>query len=141
MIQERAPTRRQALRIIGTGTVAGLAGCLGGPRGSTGPRQVGMDALEFVPARISVDVGRTVEWVNETDIGHTVTAYEAELPTGATYFASGGFDSESAARSDLQGSLMASGETYRYTFEAAGEHPYFCVPHEGSGMTGVVVVG
>jgi len=130
--------RRQALRALGAGVAVGLAGCLGG---SGGPRTVDMVGLEFRPREVSVPVGGTVEWVNESDIGHTVTAYEDRLPEGATYWASGGFGSEATAREDLEGGLVAAGGTYTHTFETAGEHPYFCVPHEGSGMTGVVTVG
>lgn len=141
MSKRGTATRRQALRILGPAVVGGLAGCLGGPRGSTGPRQIGMDGLEFVPSRVSVATGRTVEWINGSDIGHTVTAYEARLQDGAAYFASGGFESEAAARRDVSGGLIRSDETYTHTFETPGEHPYFCVPHEGSGMTGIVAVG
>ncbi|MDZ7700914.1 MAG: plastocyanin/azurin family copper-binding protein [Halobacteriales archaeon] len=130
--------RRQALRALGGAALGGLAGCLGG---SGGPKTVDMVGLEFQPRRVSVPAGTTVEWVNESDIGHTVTAYGDRLPDGATYWASGGFASEAAARKDLQGGLIGADGTYAHTFETAGEHPYFCVPHEGSGMTGVVSVG
>lgn len=129
--------RRQALRALGAAALGGLAGCLG----DDGPKRVRMVGLEFRPARVSVGTGATVEWVNDSDVAHTVTAYQSELPAGAAFFASGGFDTESAARRDLTGGLIAAGETYSHTFETAGEHPYFCIPHEGSGMTGVVVVG
>lgn len=131
--------RREALRTIGSAAAVGLAGCLGG--GSSGPKVVDMVGLEFKPRRVSVAVGATVEWVNESEIGHTVTAYEDQIPAGAAYWASGGFETEADARRDIGGGLIAADETYRHTFEVAGEHPYFCVPHEGSGMTGVVAVG
>lgn len=130
--------RREALRALGGAVTVGIAGCLGG---SGGPKTVDMVGLEFRPRRVSVPVGGTVEWVNESDLGHTVTAYGDRLPAGAAYWASGGFGSESAARTDLEGGLIAADGTYSHTFETAGEHPYFCVPHEGSGMTGVVAVG
>ena len=130
--------RRQALRAVGAAAVGGLAGCLGGP---AEPRRVRMVGLEFRPRRVSVGVGRTVEWVNESDVGHTVTAYEDELPSGAAFFASGGFETEAAARRDLAGGLIDTGGTFAHVFATPGEFPYFCVPHEGSGMTGVVEVG
>ncbi len=130
--------RRQALRLVGSAGLAGLAGCLGGPGG---PKTVEMVGLEFRPRRVSVPVGGTVEWVNESDIAHTVTAYGDRIPDGAAYWASGGFGGEEAARDDLERGLIGAGERYSHTFEAAGEHPYFCVPHEGSGMVGVVAVG
>ena len=130
--------RREALRALGSAAGVGLAGCLGG---SGGPKTVSMVGLEYRPRRVSVGIGGTVEWVNDSDIGHSVTAYEDRLPEGAAYFATGGFETEAAARADIEGGLIGAGETYAHTFETAGEHPYFCVPHEGSGMTGVVAVG
>lgn len=131
--------RREALRAIGSASAIGLAGCLGA--GASGPKVVDMVGLEFKPRRVSVAVGATVEWVNESEIGHTVTAYGDRIPAGAGYWASGGFETEAAARRDLAGGLITADGTYRHTFEVAGEHPYFCVPHEGSGMAGVVAVG
>lgn len=130
--------RRAALRTIGAAATVGLAGCLGG---SNGPKTVSMVGLEYQPRQVSVRVGGTVEWVNDSDIGHSVTAYGDRLPEDATYFATGGFETEAAARADVEAGLIGADGTFSHTFETAGEHPYFCVPHEGSGMTGVVVVG
>ncbi|MCO8267256.1 plastocyanin/azurin family copper-binding protein [Haloferax sp. AB510] len=33
-----------------------------------------------------------------------------------------------------------SGQSYVHSFETAGEHAYYCVPHEAAGMTGTIVV-
>lgn len=98
------------------------------------------DGFAFDPARLTVDAGTTVEWTNDSDVGHTVTAYADRIPDGAAYFASGGFDSEGAARSNVGEGLLAAGESYEHTFEVAGTYGYYCVPHESSGMTGTVVV-
>lgn len=133
--------RRQALRLGGTTLVATVsAGCsLAGK--SSGPTQVSMtDSFAFDPIRLTVDTGTTVKWVNDSDVGHTVTAYQDRIPTDAAYFASGGYESETAARNDVSGGLLASGETYVHTFEVTGKYEYVCIPHESSGMTGVVVV-
>ena len=56
------------------------------------------------------------------------------------YFASGGADSEEAARDLIADSLIAEGETYELTLDEPGTYEYFCVPHEDSGMTGTIVV-
>ncbi len=50
---------------------------------------------------------------------HNVVAYEEELPDDATYWASGGFDSESAAREGWENGdgAVQSGQTYVHTFE------------------------
>ena len=98
------------------------------------------DDFAFDPVRVTVDAGTTVEWVNDSDVPHTVTAYEDRIPPGASYFASGGYGSERAARTDLRDGLLGPGETYAHMFETRGTHEYVCLPHEGSGMRGTVVV-
>lgn len=115
----------------------------GGSDGSDGPEEVLVemtDDLVFDPREVTVTVGDTVVWETTGAVAHSATAYEAELPDGAAYFASGGLESEAAARQAYpeEGSV-GTGETYSHTFETAGEYPYFCVPHE-SGMQGTVVV-
>ncbi|MFB6105937.1 MAG: plastocyanin/azurin family copper-binding protein [Halobacteriaceae archaeon] len=164
---ERA--RRTVLRtLVGTVTVAtaGLAGCSGSDgRGgetettstttsagnggtTTTPADSGgtttvvemTDDLDFVPDRVEVSVGDTVRWTNVGVVAHSVTAYEDDVPSDAAYFASGGFDSESAAnRAYPEGGIGEDG-SYEHTFEVAGTYEYFCIPHESAGMTGTVVV-
>ncbi len=126
-----------------TGTLAGCGGSGSDdtPAGAETDNLVDMtDDLNFEPAEITVSVGETVTWTTTGSVPHSVTAYEEQLPDGAAYFASGGFDSESAAREAYpsEGSV-ASEESYEHTFETAGEFAYFCIPHE-SGMKGTVIV-
>lgn len=99
------------------------------------------DDLGFAPKRIEVKAGTTVTWKNVGSIGHTVTAYEDEIPDGATYFASGGFNSQSAATDGYpdKGNLKES-ESYEFTFETKGTYKYYCIPHEMNGMIGYVKV-
>jgi plastocyanin len=94
----------------------------------------------FDPSGAQVQVGDTVTFVNTSKEAHTVTAYGSELPAGAPYFASGGAASESEAREDLTGGLIREGESYSFTFTEPGTYRYFCIPHEGAGMKGTVVV-
>jgi plastocyanin len=103
------------------------------------------DELVFDPDEITVAPGDTVVWENVGSIGHSVTAYEEDIPDDAEYWASGGFDSENAARrayssGDPDSGDVAGGETYEHTFEVEGTHEYFCVPHESVGMLGSVTV-
>ncbi|MCU4719339.1 cupredoxin domain-containing protein [Halapricum hydrolyticum] len=98
------------------------------------------DNLTFEPSTATVETGETVTWANESDIQHTVTAYENEIPDEAEYFASGGFESERAARNRVTEGLIPPGEKYEHTFDLPGTYGYFCVPHEGSGMVGTVRV-
>lgn len=99
------------------------------------------DGLKFEPKRIEVSKGTTVTWKNVGAVAHSVTGYEEEMPDGADYFASGGFDSEQAANDNYpdEGSI-AKDESYEYTFETTGTYEYYCIPHEMSGMVGYVKV-
>jgi len=142
--------RRAMLRTTGAvvaGSV-GLAGC--GSDGGDGsetepdaatpaPVTVEMtDGLKFDPATVTVDRGTTVVWETVGSVAHSVTAYADAVPEGAEYFASGDFDEESAARAGYPDGSVGPDERFTHTFAVAGEHEYFCIPHE-SGMKGTVV--
>lgn len=98
------------------------------------------DDFGFGPKTKTIETGQTVTWTNTSDVDHTVTAYEDEIPDSATYFASGGFESERAARNHVTEGLIAPGGEYEHTFEEPGVYEYYCVPHESSGMVGTVQV-
>ncbi|AGN00474.1 plastocyanin [Salinarchaeum sp. Harcht-Bsk1] len=140
-------TRRNVLGKFGTtGAVAlgaGLAGCSGDDGGGGGGNTVEMtDSLTFEPGNLTVSTGTTVTWENGGTVAHTVTAYEDRIPSGATYFASGGYESETAARDGFRGGdapIEADG-SFEHTVDIAGSYEYFCIPHEGSGMTGTITV-
>ncbi|WP_458207835.1 plastocyanin/azurin family copper-binding protein [Haladaptatus sp. NG-SE-30] len=155
--------RRNVLRAVGTIGIASLAGCSGSTgndgskktddtskdssgndddSGGTKTNVVDMnDELKFAPERIEVEAGTTVTWKTVGAVGHTVTAYEDEIPDGAKYFASGGFDSESAAKDGYpdKGNVTKDG-SYEHTFETKGTYKYYCIPHEMNGMVGYVEV-
>ncbi|WP_424000105.1 DUF5059 domain-containing protein [Haloarcula salina] len=103
---------------------------------------VDMEAVAYAPEELTVSAGDKVAWKHVGGEPHSVTAIEADLPEGATYWASGGFESESAAREGWENGegAVQSGQSYVHTFETAGEHPYICIPHEAAGMVGTVVV-
>lgn len=94
------------------------------------------DERMFEPATLTVSVGDTVTWTNETDESHAVTS----MSYGPNSFGSGGFDSESQARGSLTQALIAPGADYSFTFTAAGTYEYTCIPHEDQGMKGKIVV-
>ncbi|WP_311172838.1 plastocyanin/azurin family copper-binding protein [Halobellus ordinarius] len=128
----------------GIGAAGGSAGTAAAQDGAT--HTVDMtDNLVFDPDSITIAPGDTVIWETVGTIGHSVTAYEDEIPEEADYFASGGFDVESDARSaysagDPESGDVPQGETYRHTFEVEGTYEYFCIPHESVGMLGTVEV-
>ncbi len=139
-------TRRRFLATAGAGVVASLGGCadaLGFGGLSDDDFDVGMSANAFLPEEHVVSVGDTVVWGNNGSRGHTVTAYDAAIPDGAAFFASGGYADTERAREDWHergGGNIPPGDVYAHTFEVPGEHPYFCIPHEPAGMVGIVVV-
>jgi plastocyanin len=140
--------RRAFIAATGAAAVA-LAGCSSDGEttdsGTPSPTPAGetvvemTDGLRFDPATVTVGVGETVVWETVGSVAHSVTAVEEQLPADAAYWASGGFDSESAARSSYPDGSVGSGETYSHTFETPGEHDYFCIPH-AQPMRGTVVV-
>ena len=113
-----------------------VAAVVPAPWGRAAPRVIVRmtNALEFAPGTVTVGQGDTVEWRNTSHLVHTVTCDPAEaadpeahvrMPDGASAFDSG---------------RIAPKATYRRTFAVKGRYRYFCVPHEGAGMIGEVVV-
>lgn len=96
--------------------------------------------LTFEPDQLTVSVGETATWTNDSSQSHTVTAYEDELPEGAEFFSSGGANSEDEARDDLESALINEGESFEMTFDEPGTYTYFCIPHESQGMVATIVV-
>lgn len=134
--------RRAFLASVGTAGLTAVAGCAG-VSGSQG--DILMRATAFDPYEYTVSVGDTVTWYNASTRGHTVTAYENAIPEDATYFASGGYEDEQAAREAFRqegfaGGQISSGESYSHTFETPGRYEYVCIPHEQGGMVGTIIV-
>ena len=96
--------------------------------------KVGMtNDLKFNPESITIKAGEMVLWENSSSLVHTVTFEPAkavdpkhvQLPTDVKPFGSG---------------RLSPGDTFKHTFEVPGTYQYFCIPHEGSGMIGQVIV-
>ena len=83
------------------------------------------DTLKFEPAECTVAVGAPVVWRSGPAVAHTVTA-EPDAPVQ--------FDS---------GQVDAGGE-FTFTFQTAGEVPYYCKLHAAAGarqgMVGTITV-
>jgi len=119
------------------GVTTVFAGCTGQSREQP-EYDIGMSSSAFLPQDdFEPVVGEAVVWHNTGSRTHTVTAYESAIPDGATFFTSGGFESTEAARDAwLQRASggIASGETFKVTFEVPGTYNYFCIPHEKAVM-------
>jgi plastocyanin len=91
------------------------------PAEGTGPaefdQEVQMVNIAFEPAEIDVPVGGVVVWVNGDGVDHTTTADEGQWDSG----------------------VVASGESFEFTFDEPGTYTYTCLIH--AQMQGSVVVG
>jgi plastocyanin len=124
-----------SMMLIGTGTADAGTPPAKGTAGKEAPAVVVRmtDNLKFVPAKVTIEAGQTVEWENTSLLVHTVTANPAlvsnaqdvSLPAGAKPFDSGRVFPE---------------KTFTHTFTVPGTYKYCCVPHEENGMIGEVVV-
>ena len=83
------------------------------------------DQLKFVPESCTIKVGTTVTWTTAGSAPHTATS-EPTAPVK--------FDSDQ----------VASGASFDFTFETAGEIPYYCKLHSSpgsrAGMFGTIIV-
>lgn len=87
----------------------------------------------FVPQKLTVKVGETVEWINTGkelhsatfNPKHAQTPSQVSLPKGAKPFDSG---------------FMTPGAKYSHKFTVPGTYKYVCIPHEKDGMLGEVIV-
>ena len=82
---------------------------------------INASGTSFSDADVTIAPGTTVRWVRQDpEMSHTVT------PDGHSEWTSA--------------SLSSNGDTFEHTFDEAGEFPYFCIPHQAQGMTGVITV-
>jgi plastocyanin len=110
--------------------VMSFVGLAGAPPGVT-VRMTSRDT--FVPKTLTIKVGDTVVWENDSPGVHTVTdnsafasaKQDASMPAGTEPFNSG---------------PVEAGQQYSHTFTAHETYKYFCVPHEADGMVGTIIV-
>jgi len=80
--------------------------------------------LAFDPQDLTVPVGTTVTWTNQGGPAHSV---ESKNPDGSI-----------DDTGPLNSPLLATGETFEFTFDTVGVFDYRCQPHPS--MTGSVTV-
>lgn len=79
-------------------------------------QSVTIQDFAFGPSSVTVNVGDTVTWTNQDDVGHTATADGGSFDTG----------------------IINNGQSGSATFDTAGTFTYYCQPHPN--MKGTVVV-
>jgi plastocyanin len=75
----------------------------------------------FQPAELTIQVGTTVIWTQNSVLPHTVTADDGSFNSGT----------------------LQNGDTFEFTFTEPGRFPYFCSFHGapgGLGMAGIIIV-
>lgn len=164
-MSDRPRTRRRFILGAGFAATIGLAGCAGSPssesddhspeenttesddhthavnpgsslEGPSATATVSMvtsnNSTHYEPHAVWIEQSGTVTWKLSSG-SHTATAYAAEndvpqrIPDSADAWDSG--------------TLSEEGQTFEHTLETTGVYDYFCIPHEGTGMIGSVIVG
>lgn len=90
--------------------------------------------LKYVPEKLTVEAGDTVEFVMNKLAPHNVVFDSNNIPSGAKSIA------QPLTMSKL---LFSPGQSYSVTFPAdapKGEYQYYCQPHRGAGMNGKILV-
>jgi plastocyanin len=82
----------------------------------------------YIPNPLEANVGDTVTWINDDFTTHTATS--GDPGSGSTGIFGGSEDSPEI--------IGPEGDTQSYTFDEAGEFPYYCTLHPS--MVGTVVV-
>jgi plastocyanin len=102
--------------------------------GSGGAAVVEMnDQLAFEPKEIEVSTGERVTWKNVGKVAHTVTAERSKAADPSLV-------SVPAATKEWDSGFLGEGESFSRRFQKPGTYRYICIPHEGAGMVGSVVV-
>ena len=78
-----------------------------------GTSDVQVKVFQFKPGHVEVKPGSSVTWLNQDDIGHTVTAGTPDSPT-----------------SGFNAALTGQGARATVTFAERGVYPYFCSRHQ-----------
>lgn len=90
--------------------------------------------LMFDPPKLNIKPGDTVEWVNNKVPPHNVVFDPANNPTKSASLAKG------FSHKQL---LMTPGQEVKTTFPEdtpPGSYSYYCEPHRGAGMVGIITV-
>jgi len=100
-------------------------------------------AYVFEPATLTIKVGDTVRWVNESGPPHNVQFLGGEIPAGSSDFLAQAYADDAQKIGPMSGRLMTQvGDTYEISFAGAptGTYGYTCTPHQALGMNGTVTV-
>lgn len=97
-------------------------------------------AMVYSPAKLSIHLGDKVTFVMVSGAPHTVTFYKDKVP-GRTLEEKIRL-AEKLSYKKNNGFFHEPGETYTVHFVDVpkGKYRYYCIPHEGMGMKGMIKV-
>lgn len=90
--------------------------------------------LQFQPNKLTIKPGDTIKWVNNKVPPHNVVFDAAKNPAKSADLA------KALSHKKL---LLGSAESYETKFPAdaaLGDYTFYCEPHRGAGMQGVITV-
>lgn len=82
--------------------------------------EVTMRLIAFRPESLEAKTGTAITWTQEDAGAHTVTSGAVEQ---------GGSDVTTKPDGRFDSGQLATGRTFRFTFDAPGIYPYFCAIH------------
>ena len=112
--------------------VGAAAITLGAPELAAETKMVSMgtDAgLQFEPKEVTICKGDSITWVNKKLGPHNVIFNPDDVPEGV--------DADAISTKEY---LDKDGQTYTVKLDKPGDYGYFCQPHQGAGMLGLVTV-
>lgn len=93
--------------------------------------------LRFEPEHVTIRVGETIVWRNESPLPHTATGDPAQNPVATSHPEYVQLPEQAEAWGSA---MLQPGESFAHTFTTPGEYLYICIPHVLSGMRGTITV-
>lgn len=134
-------------RVAAAGLLAVLAACggssptgndntgnTGDPPPPSGGKNVSIKEYSFAPETVTVQVGTSVQWVNNGQMAHHVVSDDGVWDSGQL---------AGSSASDPYGSGDTGSKDFTFTFDSAGTYTYHCANHPPSAypnFVGVVIV-
>jgi plastocyanin len=94
--------------------------------------------LRFDPDHVTINVGETITWFNDSAMPHTATGDPVQNPVATSHPE---FVRLPEGAPAWGSKLLQPSESYSHTFMVPGEYNYICIPHVLSGMRGTIKVG
>lgn len=88
---------------------------------SQGANQISIKNFAFSPNVLNINAGDTVTWVNNDSVPHRIEGSRIQM-----------------SNSEFQSGDLSNGQSYSFTFNAAGTYDYICSIHPS--MKGKIIV-